>query len=78
MDQTLLTSRELASRIKFSANYINSTLRDSVFIEGKHYIRPFNGRKILYIWEVIKADLYKSACRNAVYIPMAGGRVCNG
>ncbi|MEZ8103476.1 hypothetical protein [Vibrio bivalvicida] len=58
MDQTLLTSKELASRIKFSANYINSTLRDSVFIEGKHYIRPFNGRKILYIWEEIEVDLY--------------------
>lgn len=78
MDQTLLTSRELASRIKFSANYINSTLRDSVFIEGKHYIRPFNGRKILYIWEEIELDLYRSACRNVSYIPMAGGRVCNG
>lgn len=78
MDQTLLTSRELAIRIKFSANYINSTLRDSVFIEGKHYIRPFNGRKILYIWEEIEIDLYRSACRNVGYIPMAGGRVCNG
>ncbi len=49
MDQTLLTVKELAARIKFSANYINSKLRDSIFIEGKHYIRPFNGRKILYI-----------------------------
>ncbi|MEZ8610827.1 hypothetical protein AB4559_20700 [Vibrio sp. 10N.222.51.C8] len=47
MDQLLLTAKELAGRIKFSANYINSTLRDSIFIEGKHYIRPFNGRKIL-------------------------------
>ncbi|GAD89544.1 hypothetical protein [Vibrio halioticoli] len=78
MDQTLLTSKELAERIKFSANYINSSLRDSIFIEGKHYIRPFNGRKILYIWEEIELDLYQSACRNASYIPMAGGRVCNG
>ena len=52
MDQRLLTAKELAARIKFSANYINSKLRDSVFIEGKHYIRPFNGKKILYIWEL--------------------------
>ena len=51
MDQRLLTAKELAARIKFSANYINSKLRDSVFIEGKHYILPFNGNKILYIWE---------------------------
>ncbi|PWI34724.1 hypothetical protein DI392_00090 [Vibrio albus] len=78
MDQTLLTGRELAERIKFSANYINSTLRDSVFIEGKHYIRPFNGRKILYIWEEVEAELYQSAGRNVHFIPMAGGRVCHG
>ncbi|WP_318486784.1 hypothetical protein [Photobacterium leiognathi] len=78
MSHTLLTTNELAGRIKFSANYINSTLRDSVFIEGKHYIRPFNGRKILYLWEEVESDLYKSAIRNVHYIPMAGGRVCNG
>ena len=78
MDQTLLTTRELAERIKFSANYINSSLRDSVFIEGKHYIRPFNGRKILYIWEEVEAELYQSASRNVNFIPMAGGRVCHG
>ena len=78
MDHTLLTAKELAERIKFSANYINSTLRDSVFIEGKHYLRPFNGRKILYIWEEVEAELYQSATRNVQYIPMAGGRVCYG
>jgi hypothetical protein len=78
MKPTLLTSKELAERIKFSANYINSTLRDTLFFEGKHYIRPFNGRKILYIWEEVEADLYKSANRNHFYIPMAGRRVCHG
>lgn len=78
MTQSLLTARELADRIKFSANYINSTLRDSVFIEGKHYVRPFNGRKILYIWEEVEAELYQSATRNLHYIPMAKGRVCYG
>ena len=78
MDQRLLTAKELAARIKFSANYINSKLRDSVFIEGKHYIRPFNGKKILYIWEEVEAELYQSATRNAAYIPLAAGRVCYG
>ncbi|BDM64468.1 hypothetical protein NFHSH190041_19200 [Shewanella sp. NFH-SH190041] len=78
MEQTLLTAKELACRIKYSANYINSTLRDSVFIEGKHYIRPFNGRKILYVWEEIESDLYQSAARNIYYIPLAGRRVCRG
>jgi hypothetical protein len=59
MNQTLLTAKELSARIKFSANYINAELRDSIFIEGKHYIRPFNGRKILYIWEEVEAYLYE-------------------
>ncbi len=78
MDQRLLTAKELAARIIFSANYINSKLRDAVFIEGKHYIRPFNGKKILYIWEEVEVELYQSATRNAAYIPMAAGRVCYG
>lgn len=36
MKQTLLTAKELSARTKFSANYINAELRDSIFIEGKH------------------------------------------
>lgn len=78
MTQTLLTTKELAERIRYSPTYINAKLRDSVFIEGKHYIRPFNGKKILFIWEAIEADLYTSATRNLdkQYIPMAGGRIC--
>lgn len=78
MKHTLLTANELSARIKFSANYINAELKDSIFIEGKHYVRPFNGRKILYIWEEVEAYLYASAERNAFYIPMASGRVCHG
>lgn len=78
MASTLLSAKELAQRIKFNPNYINSTLRDSVFVEGVHYIRSFNGRKILYIWEAVEEEMYKSANRNQAYIPMAGGKVCNG
>ncbi|MGO2363613.1 MAG: hypothetical protein ACTH5O_05015 [Psychrobacter sp.] len=28
-----------------------------MLIEGIHYIRPFGGRKILYIWEEIEKDM---------------------
>lgn len=77
MPHTLLTAKELAERIKYSPNYINSTLRDSVFIEGKHYIRPFEkSKKLLYIWEAIEADLYTHTTKNVHFIPMAGRRVC--
>lgn len=55
--QTFLTAEELAGRIKYDPRYIRETLKDSVFIEGIHYIRPFKRRRILFIWETIEADL---------------------
>lgn len=51
MNKTLLTADELAERIKFSAAYINHGLKNTVFLEGTHYIRPFGGRKVFYeLW----------------------------
>lgn len=74
MENTLLTAKELSQKIKYSATYINSTLRDSIFIEGVHYIRPFNARKVLYIWEVIEQEMYVSAKRNQTYIPFTSSK----
>lgn len=48
-----VTTQELAERIKYDARTIRERLKDSVLLEGIHYIRPFGGRKILYIWDVI-------------------------
>ncbi len=45
----LLTTDELAARIKYDVRTIRERLKDSVLIEGTHYFRPFGGRKILYI-----------------------------
>lgn len=49
-NQTYLTTDELSQRIKYEPRFIRSRLKDNVLIEGKHYFRPFGGRKILYIW----------------------------
>lgn len=57
MTQTYLTTEELSERIKYTPRTIRVTLKDSVLIEGVHYIRPFGGRKILYIWEQIEKDM---------------------
>ena len=48
-----------------------------MLLEGVHYIRPFGGRKILYIWEKIEADM---GCMvpQTFAIPMANGGVCHG
>jgi len=42
-----------------------------------HYIRPFGGRKILYIWEKIEADM-GAGNPLAFAIPMANGGICHG
>ena len=60
MSNTYLTTDELSERIKFDPRYIRNRLKDSVLLEGIHYIRPFGGRKILYIWEQIESDMTKT------------------
>ncbi|HEU0197570.1 MAG TPA: hypothetical protein VFQ88_10195 [Nevskiaceae bacterium] len=57
MTSTYLTTDALAERIHYDPRTIRNQLKDSVLIEGVHYFRPFGGRKILYIWEVIERDM---------------------
>lgn len=57
--QTYLTTQELSDRIKYDTRTIRNQLKDTVLIEGVHYIRPFGGRKILYVWERIEEDMTK-------------------
>lgn len=77
MSLTYLTTDELSGRIKYDPRTIRERLKDSVLLEGTHYIRPFGGRKILYIWEHIERDM---GCRSEqpFAIPMANGGVCHG
>ena len=75
--QTYLTTDELSLLIKYDARTIRERLKDSVLLEGVHYIRPFGGRKILYIWEKIEADMGKMQAQTFA-IPMANGGVCHG
>ena len=73
MKQTYLTTDELSIRIKYDPRTIRDQLKYSVLLEGRHYFRPFGGRKILYIWEVIEDDMIKSISSNTTQIPMARG-----
>lgn len=77
MTQTYLTTDELSGRIKYDPRTIRERLKDSVLIEGRHYVRPFGGRKILYIWEAIEQDMC-SAAPLVDAIPMANGAACHG
>ena len=77
MSLTYLTTDELSSRIKYDSRTIRERLKDSVLFEGIHYIRPFGGRKILFIWEKIEEDI-GSVSTPVFSIPMANGGVCHG
>lgn len=77
MSSTFLTTEQLSTRIQYDARTIREQLKDSVLIEGVHYVRPFGRRKILYIWETIEKDIL-NASKAAFAIPMANGGVCHG
>lgn len=64
---TYLTTEELSSRIKYDVRTIRQCLKDSVLFEGVHYIRPFGGRKILFIWERVEETMLQGlSVHNAI------------
>jgi len=78
MGNTYLTTEELAQLIKYDPRTIRERLKDSVLLEGRHYFRPFGGRKILYIWETIQEDMVKQQQNTNLCLPMANGGLCHG
>jgi hypothetical protein len=54
---TYLTTEQLADRIHYNVRTIRNDLVDNCLFEGRHYIRPFNRRKILFIWEHVEQDM---------------------
>jgi hypothetical protein len=78
MQSELLTTDELSARIKYDVRTIRERLKDSVLLEGVHYIRPFGGRKILFVWERIAQDMAKKSTSSMGAIPMANGGVLHG
>jgi len=77
-DQTYLTTEELAGRIKYDSRTIRDRLKDSVLLEGRHYFRPFGGRKTLYIWENVQKDMLMYSSESSVGIPLANGGTIHG
>jgi hypothetical protein len=75
---TYLTTDELAARIKYDVRTIRERLKDSVLHEGVHYIRPFGGRKILYVWEAIERDIGRASRNSPMAIPLTDGGVLVG
>ena len=78
MSATYLTTEQLSERIQYDVRTIRDRLKDSVLLEGIHYIRPFGGRKILYVWEQIERDMALPVSGNSFAIPMANEGLCHG
>ncbi|RDI98952.1 hypothetical protein DVT68_10680 [Dyella solisilvae] len=78
MEATYITTEQLAERIHYDPRTIRTRLKDAVLIEGVHYIRPFGGRKLLFIWETIARDIGNSSASRAPLIPMANGSMAHG
>ena len=77
MIQTYLTTEQLSERIHYDVRTIRDRLKDSVLLEGVHYIRPFGGRKLLFLWEQIERDIHAASAMHAP-IPMANGGLAHG
>ncbi|PHS20132.1 MAG: hypothetical protein COA86_02255 [Kangiella sp.] len=74
-----LTTRQLAERIGYTPRTIRDRLKDVVFIEGKHYVRPFgSARRVLYIWEIIEKEMILASVNSNQALPMANGGTCHG
>lgn len=78
MSATYLTTEQLSERIHYDTRTIRDRLKDSVLLEGIHYIRPFGGRKLLFLWEAIERDIAKTYSAQAPLIPMANGGMAHG
>ncbi len=57
MNIIYLTTEELSYRLKYDSRYIREHLKDKVLKKDIHYIKPFGGRKILFIWNEIEKIL---------------------
>lgn len=68
---TYLTARELSQRIKYKPPVINNMLKDSVLLEGVHYIRPFGRRKVLYLWEAVERTMLEGGRHATALADMA-------
>ncbi|SFB87349.1 hypothetical protein SAMN05660443_0653 [Marinospirillum celere] len=75
---TYLTVKQLAERLHYNPRYITQSLKDRVLFEGVHYVRPFGGRKVLYVWEAIEDEMSRYSTQPMTGIPMSNGGYCHG
>lgn len=80
-DRTYLTPEQTAERLSFSPRYFRNVVMKRDLVEGIHYVRAFEGRKYLLIWERVEEELFRGSAMaesgGGLGIPMAAGGQCN-
>lgn len=57
MNKTYITTEQLAERIHYHPRTIRHELVDKYLFEGRHYVRAFGRRKLLFIWEEVEKSM---------------------
>lgn len=70
MNNTYLTTEQLAERIHYHPRTIRADLLDKHLVEGIHYVRAFGKRKYLFIWEEVEKTMCEKTFNN-IKMPMS-------
>lgn len=78
--RTFLTVEELAARTSYSESTILRGHIARSLVDGVHFVRPFGGKRKLYIWEAIESEMLNpiNHPNNKISIPMTNGGTCHG
>lgn len=76
---TYLTPEQAAARLHFSTRHFRNIVMKRDLVEGVHFIRAFDRRKYLVIWERVEEELLRDhpmASTIDAGIPMSKGGRC--
>ncbi|WP_019570762.1 MULTISPECIES: hypothetical protein [unclassified Thioalkalivibrio] len=78
---TYLTPEQAAARLQFNTRYFRNVIMKEHLVEGVHFVRAFDRRKYLIIWEKVEETLLENQpvtqTEQGLGIPMARGGVCH-
>ncbi|MBY8965017.1 hypothetical protein KHP57_04805 [Algiphilus sp. NNCM1] len=84
--QTYITPEQAAERLHYTVAHFRRVIMKRDLVEGVHFVRAFDGRKFLIIWERLEAELLHSGGTTtpapdpsdaSTPIPLHGGGQCN-
>lgn len=76
MSKTYLTTDQLAKPVHHDSRTIRDRRKDCVLLDGTDCLRPFDGRKLLFVWGAIDRDIKRCALAHAGQL--ADGGISHG